>query len=51
LFIDINGWTWDPRPSVDEAEAAVFAIAAGDWDQAATAAWLRGRLRQLKRTE
>lgn len=41
LFVAINGWTWDPTPSVDEAEHAVLAIAAGDWDEAATAAWLR----------
>jgi death-on-curing protein len=45
LFIDINAWTWDPYPSVDDAEAAVLAVASGDWDEAATADWLRSHLR------
>lgn len=30
LFIEINGWRWDPMPSVDDAERSVLAIAAGD---------------------
>jgi hypothetical protein len=34
----LNSWTIEPYPSVDEAEAAVLAIAAGDWDGYATAA-------------
>ena len=50
LFVDINGWAWDPQPSVDEAEAAVLAVAAGDWDETATAAWLREHLRPLEPT-
>lgn len=29
LFVDINGWTWDPKPSIDDAEAAVLAVASG----------------------
>ena len=29
LFVDINNWTWDPKPTVDQAEAAVLAVAAG----------------------
>ena len=33
LFVDINNWSWDPSPSIDDAEAAVLAIAAGDWDE------------------
>jgi hypothetical protein len=37
MFVDLNGWNWDPRPSVDDAEAAVLAVAGGDWDEAATA--------------
>jgi death-on-curing protein len=41
LFVDINGWEWTPKPSIDEAEAAVLAIAAGEWDEAATANWLQ----------
>lgn len=44
LFVDINGWSWDPRPSIDEAEAAVLAIAAGEWREEETAAWLRRHL-------
>jgi len=51
LFIDINEWTWDPKPSIDDAEAAVLAVAAGEWDEAATATWLRGHLRQAERNE
>ena len=40
LFVDINDWTWAPRPDIDEAEAAVLAIAAGEWDERTTASWL-----------
>lgn len=45
LFVDINNWTWEPKPSIDDAEAAVLAVAAGDWDESATSAWLQGRHR------
>ena len=45
LFVDINGWRWDPRPSIDDAEAAVVAIAAGEWDETRAADWLRDYLR------
>ena len=45
LFVDINGWSWEPKPDIDEAEQAVLAIASGDWDEAATAVWLRRHLR------
>lgn len=31
-------------PGVDEAERAVLAIAAGEWDEARTATWLRNHL-------
>lgn len=41
LFVDINGWEWRAKPNIDEAEAAVLAIAAGEWDEAATANWLQ----------
>ena len=44
-FLAFNGWKLDPYPSVDEAEAAVLAIAAGEWDERATANWLRPLLR------
>jgi death on curing protein len=45
LFAEINAWTWDPYPNVDEAESAVLVIASGEWDQPSTAAWLRAHLR------
>jgi death-on-curing protein len=44
LFVAINGWIWDPVPSVDDAEWAVLAIAGGEWDEATTAGWLRAHL-------
>ena len=40
LFIEINGWSWKPTPSVDDAEQAVLAIASGDWSQDDMTAWL-----------
>lgn len=43
-FVDLNGWTWNPRPTIDEAEQAVLAVAAGEWDEQATATWLRTHL-------
>ncbi len=51
LFVDINGWAWDPQPSVDEAEAAVVAVAGGDWDETDTAAWLSEHLRPIEPTK
>lgn len=44
LFVETNGWTWNPRPSIDDAEATVLAIAAGELDEPATTDWLRGFL-------
>jgi death-on-curing protein len=44
LFVEINGWSWDPSPSIDDAEQAVLAIASGDWDHNAMAGWLRNYL-------
>lgn len=44
LFIEINGWTWRSMPTVDDAERAVLAIAAGDWREDEMASWLRDRL-------
>ena len=35
-FIAANGWTWEPRPSVDDAEATVLASAAGELERATT---------------
>jgi len=46
MFIDLNGGRWHPDPPVvDEAESAMLAAAAGEWDEAAMAAWLRRRVR------
>lgn len=45
MFVALNGWMIEPYPSVDEAEAAVLAIATGDWDEHAAASWLRPILR------
>jgi len=47
LFVDINDWTWAPKPDIDEAEAAVLAIAAGKWDEDTTASWLSRFLRPI----
>ncbi len=47
LFVDINDWTWAQRPDIDEAEAAVLAIAAGEWDERTTASWLSKFLRPI----
>lgn len=44
LFVEMNGWTWSPRPSIDDAAATVLAIAAGELDEPATADWLRRHL-------
>ena len=33
VFIEINGWSWTTSPTVDDAERAVVAVAAGDWDE------------------
>jgi len=48
VFLEINNWQFDPYPSVDAAEAAVLAIAAGDWDETATARWLRPLLQHAR---
>ena len=41
LFIDMNGWSWNPYPSIDEAEQAVVSVASGEWNEERTAEWLR----------
>ena len=46
LFVEINGWSWQPIPSVDDAERAVLAIASGDWTQDDMTTWLGDHLRQ-----
>ena len=40
-FLIVNGWEWTEQPSIDDAEAAMLAIAAGEWDEEHTAEWLR----------
>lgn len=46
MFLDLNGFTWDPDPpDVDDAEAAMLAVAAHEVDEAWFAAWLRHRVR------
>jgi death on curing protein len=44
LFVEVNGWSWTPTPSIDDAEQAVLAIASGDWTQDDMTAWLREHL-------
>ena len=51
LFVEINEWTWSTKPSIDDAEAAVLAVAGGDWDETATAEWLRAHLRPTAEPE
>ena len=41
--VDLNGWSWHPKPEIGDAEQAVLAIASGEWDEEATAGF--GRLR------
>ena len=48
MFVEINGWSWNPRPTVDEAEQAMLAIASGDWDQHEMAQWLGKKLAARK---
>jgi death-on-curing protein len=43
-FVDMNGWTWSPKPDIDEAEQAVLAIASGEWGEDEAAHWLRRHL-------
>jgi len=44
MFIDLNDWHWTTRPSVDDAETAMLAIANSDWNEEDTATWLRQHL-------
>jgi death-on-curing protein len=44
LFIEINDWTWHSIPTIDDAEQAVLAIAAGTWNQDDASTWLRRHL-------
>jgi len=40
LFVELNDYIWEPYPSVDDAEAAVLAVASGRWTQEEMATWL-----------
>jgi death on curing protein len=44
VFIEINDWTWQRTPVVDDAERAVLAITAGHWSQEEMARWLQDHL-------
>ena len=44
MFIEMNSWLWTEYPSVDEAEHVVLAVAAGEWNEQRTSAWLRDRI-------
>lgn len=50
LFIEINKWTWHPTPTVDDAEQAMLAIAAGTWSQEDASTWLRRHLAPAQTT-
>lgn len=46
MFLDLNDCSWDPDPpDVDDAEAAMLAVAAQEVDEGWIAAWLRDRVR------
>lgn len=45
LFIDLNDWVWESRPSVNDAEEAVVSVASGEWNEARTSEWLARFLR------
>jgi death-on-curing protein len=45
MFVDLNTGVWDPDPpDVDDAEAAMLAVAAHEVDEAWLAQWLRERV-------
>jgi len=46
LFVDLNGGNWEPDPPVvDEAEAVMLQVAAGEMSESGVADWLRDRVR------
>ena len=47
LFVEINGWQWEPYPTVDEAETAVLAVASGEWSHDETTEWLDRHLQKV----
>jgi death-on-curing protein len=45
MFVALNDGSWSPnQPNIDEAEHAMFAVAAHEVDEAWFAAWLRERV-------
>ena len=45
VFIDLNDGRWEPNPpDIDDAERTMLAVAAGDTDEQALAAWIRERV-------
>lgn len=49
LFLDLNWLAWIPgQPDVDQAEAAMLAVAAHEVDEDSLAAWLRERARPAR---
>lgn len=45
MFVELNGGRWNPDPpDVDQAEAAMLAVAGSEVDEAWFAAWLRERI-------
>jgi len=50
MFVEINGWAWEPAPTIDDAEHAVLAIASGEWGQEEMAVWLDVHLRPHDRS-
>ena len=43
-FLILNDIEWSKNPEVDDAEQAVVSVAAGEWDEAMFADWLRKHL-------
>ncbi len=43
-FLILNDIEWSNYPEVDDAEQAVVSVAAGGWDEAMFADWLRKHL-------
>ena len=40
-FVTLDEWYWSERPSVAEGQAAVLAVASGEWGKDRTADWPR----------
>jgi len=45
MFVDLNDGAWEPDPpNVDDAEAAMLSVAAGEVNEEWLASWLRERV-------